>query len=228
MELILAPSMLSANFAHMESDLKRAMSQGVKWLHVDVMDGHFVPNISFGPPVISSVREAVPDAMLDVHMMVKEPSRFIEDYKACGAGQITVHAEATTQLFGTLQAIREVDLRAAVAINPATPVSDIEPVLELCDMVLVMSVVPGYGGQSLIPETLDKIKQLVHLREQRGLSFDIEIDGGVKQSNLEEVLDTGANVIVAGSAIFKGNIEENVRSFREIMARWREDHSKAE
>ncbi len=220
MELILAPSMLSANFAHMEEDLKKAMSQGVKWLHVDVMDGHFVPNISFGPPVISSVRDVLPDAMLDVHMMVKEPSRFIEDYKACGAGQITVHAEATSQLFGTLQAIREVELRAGVAISPATPVTDIEPVLELCDMVLVMSVVPGYGGQSLIPETLDKIRQLVRMREEKGLSFDIQIDGGVKLSNLEEVLDTGVNVIVAGSAIFKGEIEENVRAFLDKMSEY--------
>ena len=213
MEMILAPSMLSADFAHLEEDLRAAMQHGVNFLHVDVMDGYFVPNISFGPPVISCVREILPDVFFDVHMMVHEPARYIDTFKDCGADSLTVHAEAAEDLAGTLRKIREAGLKTAAAINPGTPVSVLEPVLELCDMIMIMSVNPGFGGQSLIPETLDKIRSLVQIREQRGLSFNLEIDGGVNLANLDEVLDSGVNVIVAGSAIFKGNIDENVRAF---------------
>ena len=217
MEMILSPSMLSADFAHLEQDLRAVMQPGMKYLHVDVMDGNFVPNISFGPPVITCVRRILPDAVLDVHMMVVEPARYIQDYKKCGADILTVHAEATKDLRGTLQAIRAAGLRCGAAINPGTPVSALEPVLSLLDMALVMSVNPGFGGQSMIPETLDKIRELVVLREKMGLSFDIEIDGGVKLSNLDQVMDTGVNVIVAGAAIFHGDIEKNVRDFQSRM-----------
>ena len=217
MEMILSPSMLSADFAHLEQDLRAVMQPGMKYLHVDVMDGNFVPNISFGPPVITCVRRILPDAVLDVHMMVDEPARYIQDYKNCGADILTVHAEATKDLSGTLQAIRAAGLRCGAAINPGTPVSALEPVLSLLDMALVMSVNPGFGGQSMIPETLDKIRELVVLREKMGLSFDIEIDGGVKLSNLDQVMDTGVNVIVAGAAIFHGDIEKNVSDFQSRM-----------
>ncbi len=217
MEMILAPSMLSADFAHLEEDLRRAIQPEVPYLHVDVMDGHFVPNISFGPPVISCVRSILPDVTMDVHMMVEEPVRFIQDYKECGADIMTVHVEATKQLEKTLQAIRAAGMRCGAALSPGTPVAAVEPVLSICDMVLIMSVQPGLGGQSMIPETLDKIRELVRMRESTGLSYDIEIDGGVKPSNMEQVLDSGANVIVAGSAIFRGDIEGNVKEFLSRM-----------
>ena len=220
MEMILAPSMLSADFAHLEKDLTAAMLPEVPWLHVDVMDGHFVPNISFGPPVIQCVRRILPEAFLDVHMMVEEPAGFIGDYKTIGVDQLTIHAEATKHLEDILAAVHGVGMKAGVAINPETPVSVIEPVLDMVDMVLVMSVHPGYGGQSLIPETLDKIRALVQLREAKGLAYNIEIDGGVKLENLEQVLDSGVNVIVAGSAIFRDDVAKNAGLFLEKFRKY--------
>ncbi|MBR6171929.1 MAG: ribulose-phosphate 3-epimerase [Eubacterium sp.] len=213
----LAPSMLSADFGYLERDLRAVAEAGADYLHVDVMDGNFVPNISFGPPVIRVVRKIIPELTMDVHLMVEEPGRYIQDYAACGADILTVHAEATKHIHSTLQQIAAAGIRAGVAINPGTPVSDILPVLSMADQVLVMSVNPGYGGQSLIPETLEKVTELVQIRKRMGLSFAIEIDGGVKLSNLDKVLKAGTDVIVAGSAIFGGDIPKEMRAFREIM-----------
>ena len=187
------------------------------FIHVDVMDGMFVPNISFGPPVINFVRKAVPDAILDVHLMIEEPGRYIEDYKKAGADIMCVHAEACKHLHRTIQAIHNAGMKAAVALNPATPVEAIKYVIDDCDMVLVMSVNPGFGGQTFIPSALEKIKEVKALALERNLDIDIEVDGGVKLSNLKEVLDAGANVIVAGSAIFNDDIEKNVSDFLKIM-----------
>ena len=214
----LAPSMLSADFGHLEKDLRLAVDAGADYIHVDVMDGHFVPNISFGPPVIKVVRKIIPDCIMDVHLMVTEPVRFLKDYAECGADILTVHAEAVKDLKTTLREIASAGIKTGAAVSPDTPVSAITPVLPMLDQVLVMSVYPGYGGQSLIPETLDKIRELVEIREQSGLSYDIEIDGGVKLSNLEEVLAAGTDVIVAGSAIFGHDIPAMVKRFRDTIS----------
>ena len=209
--------MLSADFGHLENDLRLAVDAGADYIHVDVMDGHFVPNISFGPPVIKVVRSIIPDCIMDVHLMVQEPVRFVEDYKECGADIMTVHMEAVKDIGVTLREIASAGIRTGAAVSPDTPVSVLTPVLPMLDQVLVMSVYPGYGGQSIIPETLDKIRELVKLRKQMGLKYDIEIDGGVKLSNLEQVILAGTDVIVAGSAIFGKDIPGNVREFRKLL-----------
>lgn len=214
---ILSPSMLSIDFNNMGENLNKVYNAGAKYIHVDVMDGMFVPNISFGPPVINFVRKAVPDAILDVHLMIEEPGRYIDDYKAAGADIMCVHAEACKHLHRTIQAIHNAGMKAAVALNPATPVEAVKYVIDDCDMVLVMSVNPGFGGQTFIPSALEKIKEVKALAAERKLDLDIEVDGGVKLGNLKEVLDAGANVIVAGSAIFNNDIEKNVSDFLKVM-----------
>jgi ribulose-phosphate 3-epimerase len=176
------------------------------------MDGQFVPNITIGAPVVTSLRQYT-DKILDVHLMIQEPDRFVEDFARAGADIITVHAEACTHLDRTLNHIKELGVLAGVALNPATPVSAIEPVLELVDMVLIMTVNPGYGGQSLIPYTLDKVRQLRQICRERGIKLDVQVDGGITLDNVDDVLDAGANIIVAGSAVFDGDAADNVESF---------------
>lgn len=210
----LCPSILSADFNRLGEQIRQVENAGVKWLHIDVMDGDFVPSISYGTPVITSIRKES-NLFFDVHMMVTEPGRYIADFKNAGADMFTVHAEACRHLDRTLDAIREADMKAGVAVNPATPLCMLEHVLHKTDMVLVMSVNPGFGGQSYLPESTRKIRMVREMIEQRGLSVDIEVDGGINSETIETVLDAGANIIVAGSAVFSGNIAENICTLAE-------------
>ena len=214
--LKLAPSILSADFARLGEAVAAADQAGAHYIHIDVMDGHFVPNISFGLPVIKAIRKCT-DKVFDVHLMIEEPVRFLEAFKEAGADIITVHAEACRHLHRTVQAIRALGLGAGVVLNPATPLNVLDYVLEDLDMVLLMSVNPGFGGQTYIPAVTEKIRALRQMIDARGLDVDIEVDGGVGTDNLRMILDAGANVIVAGSQIFNGSIEENVRSFLDVF-----------
>ena len=212
-----APSILSADFAALGDDVNKVLLAGGDWVHIDVMDGVFVPNISLGLPVVKSLRK-VCDGFFDVHLMIDEPTRFLQDYKNCGADIVTVHAEACKHLHRTIAAIKELGMKAGVALNPATPLSVIDYVLEDVDMVLIMSVNPGFGGQKFIPSSLRKIAETRKLLNSRGLQTDIQVDGGVTLANAAEIIRAGANVLVAGSAVFKGDKTENVKAFRKIFS----------
>lgn len=212
----LAPSILSADFNRLGSQIKVLEQKGIKVLHVDVMDGMFVPSISFGMPVIESIRKES-SLFFDLHLMVHEPLRYIKQFVKAGADSITVHVEACEDLDKTLGAIKEAGAECAVAVNPETPVSSIVPYLDKVDMALVMSVHPGFGGQKLIAETLDKVQELARLRKEKGLAFSIEIDGGVNQENIREIAMTGIDIIVAGTAVFKGEISDNIDRLREVI-----------
>ena len=214
---ILSPSILSIDFANIERDIKLVLKNGVKYIHLDVMDGMFVPNISFGQPVIKAVRKVAPDAVFDVHLMIEEPIRYIDTFKDAGADILTVHAEAVSDMNKTIEAIREAGMKPSIAISPETGLDALMDYVSLVDMILIMTVRPGYGGQKLIPETLNKVRELRDILNERGIEKDIEVDGGVTVDNLSTVLESGANVIVAGSSIFGGDIEENVRNFRKIL-----------
>jgi ribulose-phosphate 3-epimerase len=213
----LSPSILSADFGNLLEDIRKVESEGVEYLHIDVMDGHFVPNISFGAVVMKSIKDKVKTPM-DVHLMIENPDMYIDEFVKNGADIITVHQEATIHLHRTIQKIKDAGVKAGVSLNPATPLSTIEEVLPFVDMVLIMSVNPGFGGQSFIETSLDKIKRLRKMIDDKGLDIIIEVDGGVKVSNVKEVVDAGADLVVAGSAIFgKDDIPEAVRSFRKVF-----------
>lgn len=212
----LSPSILSADFGNLQNALEVLDNAGAQYVHIDVMDGHFVPNITIGAPVVRSLR-AVSDRIFDVHLMVEEPDFLIDDFAEAGADIITVHAEACTHLDRTISLIQSKKALAGVALNPASPLSLIEYVLPKVDMVLLMAVNPGFGGQKFIPYTIDKLYELSDLLQKKGCAPDVEVDGGINLENVSEVLEAGANVIVAGSAVFDGDVEENVGKFLERL-----------
>ena len=215
--LKLLPSVLSADFANLERDLTCMKKAGVTQVHVDVMDGTFVPSISLGFPVIRSMRK-VSDLLFDVHLMVEEPGRYLEETKAAGADRIGVHAEACRHLHRTLQQIKTLGCEACVVLNPATPLNVLDYVLEDVDVVLLMTVNPGFGGQAYIPAMTEKIRQLRRLIDERGLDVKIEIDGGVKLSNVRELIEAGAEYLVAGSSVFNGEPEKAIADFKAVFA----------
>ena len=207
---ILSPSILAADFSRLGEQIKEVEHAGAKYLHIDVMDGVFVPDISFGMPVISSIRKCT-DIVFDVHLMIDRPERYIKEVADCGANLINFHLEATEDAVGTIQRIRFLGRKAGITIRPQTTAKAVEPYLKLVDMVLVMTVKPGFGGQKLIPECLDKVREVRSMVAENGLRTDIEVDGGIRTDNVHLALEAGANVIVAGSAIFKNCISDNVQ-----------------
>ncbi len=213
----LAPSILSADFGILKDQLEAVDAAGAQYVHFDVMDGMFVPSISFGLPVLKSIRK-YSDRVFDVHLMIEEPGRYISQFVEAGADIVTVHAEACKHLDATIALIKSCGAMASVAINPATPLSAIEHVLPMVDMVLIMTVNPGFGGQTLIPYTLDKVKALSDMCASRGIKIDIEVDGGINMDTIDLALEAGANIIVAGSAVFDGDAEDKARALLEKMS----------
>lgn len=197
----IAPSILSADFADLGNEIRRVEAAGADLIHIDVMDGHFVPNLTFGPPVVAAVRKAT-RLPFDVHLMITNPEEMVTPFIKAGADIVTVHAETAPHLHRLVQTIREQGAKAGVSLNPSTPLAAVEEVLDAVDMVLVMSVNPGFGGQKFIPAAVDKIRRLKAMIEARGLSVDIEVDGGIVPDNARKVIEAGATVLVAGSAVY--------------------------
>lgn len=212
----IAPSILAADYANFERELKRIEQTGAEYVHIDIMDGQFVPNISFGTDVVAAMRKHS-KLVFDCHLMVVDPERYIDAVAQAGADIMTIHVEATRHIHGALQKIKAAGMKVGVVINPGTPVEALVPVLNLVDQVLIMTVNPGFGGQSFIPETLDKIKQVALWREEKGLTFDIEVDGGIDNTTIKAVKEAGANVFVAGSYAFNGDLNERVDSLRKAI-----------
>ena len=212
----IAPSILAADFTELGNEIQKTSEGGARWIHCDIMDGHFVPNISYGPMIVDAAHKANPDSFLDVHLMIYNPSHYIQPLKKAGASLISVHIEADQHIHRTLHAIKDEGMYCGVAINPSTSVVQIEEILPIVDLVCVMSVNPGFGGQKFIPEALSKIQRLAEWRRQMDLSFLIEIDGGVGLGNTTEVAASGTDVLVAGSSIFKA---ENIKNRTEDLFR---------
>ena len=216
---ILAPSVLAADFSKLGEEVTKVANAGAKYIHLDVMDGAFVPSISFGMPVIEKLRGCT-EAVFDVHMMVEEPGRYVQDMKKAGADLICVHQEACVHLDRTINQIKEAGCKVGVALNPATPVETFSCILDQVDMFLIMSVNPGFGGQKFIPYAVEKIKKLRGMLDAAGLKTDIQVDGGVTASNVRTLIEAGANVFVAGSAVFKNDAAANVKEFLDIFAEY--------
>jgi len=216
MEKIIAPSLLSADFKNLGEQIKKTEEAGAKYLHFDVMDGIFVPSISFGMPVLKSIRP-ITNQVLDVHLMIQEPIRYLEDFKKAGADIITVHVEACEDIVETLDRIKELGMKVGVSIKPDTSVDVLKPLFHKVDMVLVMTVEPGFGGQALIPETLEKVKKVRQLVDNMERKIDVQVDGGIYHENVHQVLEAGANIIVSGSGVFLGDVEGNVKEFMRIF-----------
>lgn len=215
---ILAPSILAANFLTLGDDIKKTINAGVQWIHCDIMDGHFVPNISYGPGIVKQVSTISDDAFIDVHLMIEDPDFYAEDFTNAGADLISVHYEACPHLHRSIQKIKSLGIMAGVAVNPATSLYNIEPVLGDIDMVVLMSVNPGFGGQSFIESTYDRLQELVDLRESGEHAFLIQVDGGVNLKNISAVKEAGADVLVAGSSVFKADdIEARVHELSELL-----------
>lgn len=200
----IAPSILAADYANFASELKRIEETDAEYVHIDIMDGQFVPNISFGADVVASMRKHS-KLVFDCHLMVVDPERYVEGYAQAGADIMTIHTESTKHIHGALQKIKAAGMKAGVVINPGTPVSALKPVLNLVDQVLIMTVNPGFGGQAFIPECLEKVEEVASLRETLGLTFDIEVDGGVDNKTIAACQKAGANIFVAGSYLFKAS-----------------------
>ena len=216
MNYILSPSILAADFKVLGQEMKKTEKNGAKYIHFDVMDGMFVPSISFGMPVLASIHDAT-EQFMDAHLMIQEPIRYVEAFQKAGADLLTVHLEACKDVEATLSKIRGCGMKAGLSINPETDVKELIPYLESADMILVMSVHPGFGGQKFIPETLDKIRAVRAMLNEKNLDTDIQVDGGIYVENVREVLDVGANIIVAGSAVFRGDAGKNTAEFMEIL-----------
>ncbi len=213
----LSASLLAADFTRLGEQIRAVDEAGAHYIHFDVMDGCFVPNISMGIPVLESVRKCT-KKVLDVHLMIEDPARYLEDFAKAGADIITVHAEAATHLDQTIRAIKSLGLKAGVALNPATPLCFVDYILDMADMILVMTVNPGFGGQKIIEYTVtEKIRDLRKMIRDRGLDTDIEVDGGITIDNVSQVLDAGANVIVSGSSVFKGDAADNTQRFLKLL-----------
>lgn len=207
---ILAPSILAADFSRLGAEIEKCNNSDIEWIHCDIMDGHFVPNISYGPGIVEAARRST-ESFLDVHLMIENPDQYIEAFADAGADHLTVHQETCPHLHRTIQSIHNQGLTAGVAVNPATALHTLEPILEDVDMILIMSVNPGFGGQSFIPSTYDRLRRLRTMREEVDNNFLIEVDGGVKPDNIEKVSRAGADVLVAGSAVFKAkNIPKRI------------------
>jgi len=214
---ILSPSILSADFWRLGEQIKELEAAGVKWVHIDVMDGLFVPSISYGMPVIASIRKGT-NLFFDVHLMIEKPERYIKEFAESGADLINFHLEATDQVEETIAKIRSYGKKVGITIKPATPAEAVAPYLELVDLVLVMTVEPGFGGQKLIPSCVEKVPVIRSMIRERGLDVNIEVDGGINTENVAEALQAGANVIVAGSAVFKEDIRANVAAFEKVLS----------